>query len=115
MLNTIVGSGTQTVYLQVHTGDPGTSGTANVGDGGTRASATIALVVDGGSGTSTRTSNGDGAFGAVSDSTTYTHLSVWSAASSGTCYMYGAMTASVQITAGNTFTVPSGSLVLSLT
>ena len=107
-------AGTQ--YIQLHTGDPGPAGTSNIAGNSTRHSVTMAGSIDGGT-TTTRTSNSDGKWssGEVTTNETYSYVSMWSASSSGTAYMSGAMTPPITVTAGNTFTIPYGSLVLSLT
>lgn len=93
-----------TCYVQLHTGDPGASGTSNVSVGSTTrntvthnaaSSGSITLSAMGGTWTNGGTSE------------TLTHISVWSASSAGTFFYSVALTASQAWASGNTFTLNS--------
>lgn len=97
------------IYVKLHTGDPGEDCTANAATETTRAVVTFGAAASG-----TATSNADADWTSVSTSETYSHISLWDAASAGNPIAYGALTASVAVTAGDDFTIPSGSLTVSL-
>jgi hypothetical protein len=93
-----------TVYVQLHTGDPGASGTANVSVGSTSrntitwnapSSGSMTLSAMGGTWTNGGTSE------------TISHISFWSASSAGTFYASAALTASQAWVSTNTFTLNS--------
>jgi hypothetical protein len=98
-------------WIKLHiTGGPGAAGTSNpagnttrqqVSSWGTAASGSIASAV-----TLTWTS--------VSNSETYTDFTSWTAVTAGTFGISGGVTAN-PVVAGDTFTIPSGSLTMSLT
>lgn len=96
-------------YVQLHTGDPGETGANNTAGETTRKSVTNAAASGG-----TFTSTNDLQWTNVSTSETYSHISIWDASSAGNCLWYGALTASKAVNAGDTFTIASGSLTVSL-
>lgn len=96
-------------WVKLHTGDPGEDGTANAAGETTRKQASFAASSSG-----TATSNADVAWTAVSTSETYSYISIWDASSAGNCLWSGALTASKAVTAGDNFTIPSGSLTVSI-
>lgn len=100
---------TGTQWIQLHTGDPGAAGTANVATNNTRDSVTWAAASGGSKATAA-----DAAWTSVSTTETYTHFSVWSASSAGTFHGSGTVTGG-GVTAGQDFTIPSGSLTMSIT
>lgn len=100
-----------TIHVKLHIGDPGEDGTANAAGETTRRPATFAAPANPGG---TMDSNADIAWTNVSTSETYSHISIWDAASGGNCLWKGALTASKSVTAGDNFTIPSGSLQLAL-
>jgi hypothetical protein len=105
-LNTIRGGGNgvtftapATLFVQLHTGDPGASGTANVSSTTTRQALTFAAPSGNAlalSGTPSWT-NWAGTNGEV-----VTHISVWSASSAGTFYFSAALTAAKTVNTGDT-------------
>lgn len=99
------------VYVKLHTGDPGEAGTANAAGETTRQAATFAAPT---SGAGTMVSNADVTWTNVSTTETYSHVSLWDASTAGNCLISGALTASKSVTAGDTFTIPSGSLSLAV-
>lgn len=96
-------------YAKLHTGDPGEAGTSNAAGETTRKSITGAAAASG-----VFTSVNDLIWTSVSTTETYTHISIWDASTAGNCLWSGALTASKAVTAGDTFTIPTGSLTVSL-
>lgn len=96
-------------WVKLHTGLPGSAGTSNPATETTRKQATFASASGGSVATSA-----DLVWTSVAGSETYTHFSMWTASTNGSFGGSGAVTANA-VTAGDTFTIPSGSLVLSLT
>lgn len=98
-----------TVYVKLHLGDPGEDGTGNAALETTRQAASFGAASGG-----TSTSDADTTWTSVSNSETYSHISLWDAATLGNCLGYGALTASKAVNAGDTFKIPSGSLTFQL-
>lgn len=98
-------------YIKLHTGDPGEDGTANAAGETTRKSITGAASSNG-----VFTSVADLVWTSVASSETYTHVSLWDAVgpAGGNCLWSGALTASKAVIAGDTFTIPTGSLTVTL-
>ncbi len=96
-----------TVYMQLHTGQPGAAGTANISAGSATRVAAAFGTPSGGtasqSGTAPSWTNGG-------TSETLAYVSLWSAATGGTFYWSFALTSSQSWVAGNTFTMTSYSL-----
>ena len=97
------------VYVKLHTGDPGEAGTANAAGNTTRQAVTFAAASAG-----SCVSNSDATWTNVSTTETYSYISLWDASTAGNCLWTGALTASKAVTAGDTFTIPSGSLTVSV-
>lgn len=96
-------------YVKLHTGDPGEDGTANAATETTRKSVTGAAASGG-----TFTSVNDLIWTSVAATETYSHISIWDASSAGNCLWTGALTSAKSVNAGDTFTIPTGSLTVSL-
>lgn len=96
-------------YIKLHIGDPGENGTANAAGETTRKSITSAASSNG-----VFTSTNDLAWTTVSTSETYSHVSLWDDVSAGNCLWTGALTSPQAVTAGNNFTIPTGSLTVTL-
>lgn len=95
-----------TVYVQLHTGDPGEDGTANVaGETTRRPTGAFSAAAAG-------TTDNDAAitWTAVSTTETYTHISMWDASSAGNCLFVGALTSSVAVIALDNFQINAGDL-----
>ena len=86
------------LYIQIHTGDPGASGTANVSAVTTRQAVTFGAASSG----AIALSNSP-AF-SMTTTETITHASVWSASSAGTFYWSVALTTSRSVVNGDTLT-----------
>jgi hypothetical protein len=102
--------GNATVFVKLHTGDPGAAGTSNAAGNTTRQQATFASSSGGANAT-----NADVVWLSVSTAETYSHVSFWTAVSAGTFLGSSALTASKTVAIGDTFTIPSGSLTMALT
>lgn len=109
LLDTLRGTAfsVSTVYLQLHTGDPGEDGTGNVAGETTRQSAAFSAASGGSMATS-----GTVSWTSVSNTETVTHWSAWDASSSGNCLWSGALTSSASLEAGDTFQITSLTLTL---
>ncbi len=98
------------VYIQLHTGAPGAAGTNNVaGNNVRKTTAWNAASAE------SKATNTDIVWTNVSNTETYTDVSLWDASSTGNFLWSGSLTASKAVTAGDTFTIPSGSLTVGLT
>jgi hypothetical protein len=95
-------------WIKLHTGDPGSAGTANAATETTRKQATWSAASGG-----TKTTSADLSWTAVAGSEDYTHFSMWTASSGGSFGGSGTVTANA-VTSGDTFTIPAGELDLSL-
>ena len=100
---------TANVWVKLHVGDPGEAGTANPAGNTTRVQASFGAAASG-----TANSDADVAWTSVSTTETYTHISLWDASTAGNCLWSGALTASKAVNSGDNFTIPSGSLTVSL-
>lgn len=94
-------------WVQLHTGDPGASGTANVATETTREQATWTT------GAAAASNNGALSWTSVAGTEDFTHFSLWTASTAGTFGGSGTVTAN-SVTAGDTFTIGSGDLDISL-
>lgn len=104
LLNSLTGSYT---WVQLHTADPGASGTTAVATNSTRQQVTWT-----GSGAA-RENSGALTWSSVPGSEKYTHFTVWSASTAGNFGFSGTVTAN-SVTTGDTFTIPVGDLDISL-
>jgi hypothetical protein len=105
-LNTLVGTYS---WVQLHVGDPGANGTANVAVETDRVQATWGAAAGGLVSNSAQLQ-----WLAVAGTEDYTHFSVWTLAAAGVFGFSGTVTANA-VTAGDTFTIPVGDLDVSLT
>lgn len=96
-------------YVKLHLGDPGEDGTANAAVEATRKQVTSAAAVAG-----TFTSTNALTWTAVSTTETYSHISIWDAATVGNCLWTGALAAAKAMTAGDTFEIAVGGLTVSV-
>lgn len=103
-------AGNATPFVKLHTGDPGAAGTANAAGNTTRQAASFAAASAG-----ANASNADVTWTNVNTAETYTHVSFWTASSAGTFLGSAVLTASKTVAIGDNFTIPSGSLTMSLT
>lgn len=99
------------VWIQLHTADPGAAGTTAVAGNNVRKDVT-AVFSPAASGAVTN--DVAVSWASVSTSEDYTHYSLWSASTLGTFYLSGTITAN-PVTAGDTFTLNIGDIDLTLT
>lgn len=97
------------VYIKLHIGDPGANGTGNPATETTRKSVSFAAASGGG-----LTSDADVSWTNISGSEDATYFTAWDNLTTGNFLFSGAITGNAY-TAGDTFTIPSGSLTASLT
>lgn len=97
------------VYVKLHVGDPGANGTANAATETTRKSCTFAAASGG-----SISSDADVSWTNIAGSQDATFFTAWDNVSAGNFLFSGTMTGNAY-TAGDTFTIPSGSLTASLT
>lgn len=88
------------VYAKLHTGDPGEAGTSNAA-GNTSRQAVEFGAASGGVISLSNTPSWTN----VSTTETYSHISLWDNSTAGNCLGAGALTSSVAVTAGDTFTL----------
>ncbi len=96
-------------FVKLHIGDPGEAGTANAAGETTRKSVTGAAAASG-----TFTSVNDLTWTSVSTSETLSHISIWDDLTAGNCYWTGALSVAKAVVAGDTFTIATGSLTVSV-
>ena len=96
-------------YAQLHVGDPGAAGTANAATETTRKSVSFAAASNG-----AIASDADVTWTNISGSQDATHFTAWDGITGGTFLFSGTITGN-PYTAGDTYTISSGSLTASLT
>jgi hypothetical protein len=99
-----------TMFIQLHTGDPGASGTANVSSVTTRPALNFGAASAGSQSaiaTLPSWTNWAGTNGEV-----VTHISTWGASSAGTFYYSAALTASKTVNTGDTLNLASLTVAL---
>lgn len=97
------------VYIKLHVGDPGANGTANAATETTRQEATFSASSSG-----TLTSDAAVTWTNIAGSQDATHFTAWDNASAGNFLFSGTITGNAYV-AGDTYTISSGSLTVSLT
>ena len=97
-------------FVKLHTGDPGSAGTANAAGNTTRVAATCSAASGGGI-----TNSADIAWTNVGTAETYSHVSFWSASTAGTFLGSDDLAVSRTVAVGDNFTILAGSLTLALT
>jgi hypothetical protein len=95
-------------WVKLHVGDPGAAGTSNVATETTRKQATWASAA-----AASKATSADLVWTNVAGTEDYTHFSLWTASSAGSFGGSGTITANA-VTSGDTFTIPSGQLTLTL-
>ena len=100
-----------TVYVQLHLGDPGSAGTSNLAAETDRVQATFGSAASGRAISNTAVIE----WLAVSNTETYTWVSLWTASTSGTFLGRDDLSSSAAVTAGDTFRIPIGDLDLTIT
>lgn len=97
-------------WVKLHTGDPGAAGASNAATNATRKSASFAAASTNG----TVTTDADITWTSVSTTETYSHISFWDSDSGGTFLGSDALDTSRGVTAGDTFTIATGDIDISL-
>jgi hypothetical protein len=98
-----------TAYVKLHTGDPGAAGTSNAATETTRKSASFAAAANG-----AIASDADLTWTNIAGSEDATHFTAWDNATTGNFLFSGTITGN-PYTAGDTYTIASGALNVSLT
>ncbi len=98
------------IWLQLHVGDPGAAGTANIATNTLRKDVTACFSV---AASGAVTNDVAVTWTGVPGTEDYTHWSIHSASSAGTFYVSGTTTANAVVN-GDTFTIPIGDIDLSL-
>jgi len=98
------------VWVQLHTGDPGSAGTSNVAAETDRMQASFAAAAS-------RAMTTDAAveWAPVGATETLTWISLWDASTSGNFLGRDDLSSSAPVTAGDTFRLPTGDLDMSIT
>jgi hypothetical protein len=94
-------------YLQLHTGDPGETGAANVATESSRQSVSFGAASGG-----SMASSGTVEWTNVAGTETLSHWSLWDASSSGNCLWSGQLASSANVVAGDTFQITLLTLTL---
>ena len=100
-----------TVFAQLHLADPGAAGTTSPAANTTRQQVTCATAAAAGSIANTAAVT----WTAVPSAETYVWISLWTAVTAGTFLGRDDLSAVAAVGVGDTFTIPIGSLTLSLT
>lgn len=98
------------IWIQLHIGDPGASGTSNAAGETDRIQSTFGSVASGGAIANTVAI----AWVAVSTSETYTHVSLWTASTAGSFLGSATLTQSKTVNASDNFSIPVGDLDVTL-
>lgn len=96
-------------YVKLHLGDPGEDGTGSPAAETTRKALSCAAAASG-----QCVSDADLTWTSVSTTEIYHSVSIWDHLTAGNCLWSGPLTATKSVTAGDTFTIPSGQLTVSL-
>jgi hypothetical protein len=99
------------VWVKLHLGDPGAAGTSNAAANTTRQQATFGSAAAAGAISNTAAVE----WTSVSNTETYTHISLWTASTAGTFLGSDDLSSSAAVTAGDTFRIPIGDLDLTIT
>lgn len=93
-------------YIQLHTAAPGSAGTANVATETTRKAVSFGAAASG-----AMANDADIVWTGIAGSQDASHYTLWDASTAGNFLSSGVITANAY-TAGDTYTIPSGSLTL---
>lgn len=104
-------TGASTIYLALHTQDPGEAGTGTEVSAGGYTYARQTIAFSAASGGSISMSNSYIEYTNM-PGVTVTHVALWDASSSGNCLWSGALTASRAVTAGDTLRITSLTVTL---
>jgi hypothetical protein len=101
-----------TVYVSLHTADPGETGASEVTGGDYARKAITWAAASNPAGT--KANSADIQWATVTWAATVTHAALWDALTVGNCLWSGALAASKTVASGDTFTIATGSLVVTL-
>ena len=105
-----------TLYISLHTGDPGETGANNevTGNNYSRAAVTNSTGNFGSASGGSKTNAAEIQFAVPSGSWgTVTHFAIWDAASAGNCLYYGALTSAMAMGLNNDIKIAIGALTIS--
>lgn len=97
------------IYVKLHTGDPGEAGTSNAASHTTRVEVTFGTASSG-----SIASDADCSFTSLTADETISHISLWDHATAGNCLGSAALSASRAVTTGDTLTLASGDVTVTL-
>lgn len=95
------------VYIKLHTGDPGETASNNAAGETTRKLVSFSAASGG-----SMSSSGTVTWTNVSTTETYSHISLWDSLTTGNALWYGALSSNASVTAGDTFEITSLTLTL---
>jgi hypothetical protein len=98
-------------YVKLHVGDPGAAGTSNPAGNTTRKLVTWGAASGG---VVSNSADVDWSDAEVTTAEDYTHFSLWTASSAGSCGFTGTVTANAVSATGDSFTIPTGDFDVSL-
>lgn len=102
-----------TLHVQLHTGNPGTNGTANVAAETDRIAINpFGAPTTGGAGFRQISNTAIEELLNASTTENITHVSYWSAASAGTCWFVDALAGTLAVEAGNTVSIAPGASII---
>ena len=109
LLNTLRGTSfsAASVYLKLHTGDPGEDGTGNAATETTRKVVAFSAASSGSMASSAAVT-----WTNVAATETITHWSAWDASTAGNCLWSGALSSPASVAAGDTFQITTLTLTL---
>lgn len=102
-------TGPSTLYVSLHTADPGATGASEVSGGSYARQAVTFAAPSGGTASNSGVLNFTGM-----PAVTVTHISLWDAASAGTFHQSGALTSSVVVASGNTLQFAAGAITFNV-
>lgn len=98
-------TGPSTLYVSLHTADPGATGASEVSGGSYARQAVTFAAPSGGTASNSGVLNFTGM-----PAVTVTHISLWDASTAGTFHQSGALTSSVVVASGNTLQFAAGAI-----
>jgi len=97
------------LYVQLHTAEPDEDG---LGDEALNTDRKVLTWATASSGSIATTGTPSAEWTSIADAETYTHWSLWDAASAGNCVWYGALSSSASVAIGDTFQITTLTLTL---
>ena len=104
-----------TVYVSLHTADPGDTGASEAsGSGYARIALSFGAASTATDGTTNISSDADATFAAFSGSFTFTHMGIWDSLSGGNFLAGGALSTSRSVVSGDQLKFSSGNVTVAL-